>query len=153
MIVYRITKERYAEDLTGNGARRFGGRWNNKGIPVVYTSEHRSLCLLEMLVHTPVDSIPADVVLVKIFVPDEFQISGITTGQLPQSWKTFPYDPFTKQIGDELLRPGNHPVIKVPSALVDEEFNYLINPAHERAAEVSIVEVRALDLDSRLFNS
>ncbi|MEX0773673.1 MAG: RES family NAD+ phosphorylase [Balneolales bacterium] len=151
MIVYRVTKERYAEDLSGKGAERFGGRWNNKGVPVVYTSEHRSLCLLEMLVRTPTDVIPKDLVLVEIFIPDDCSTYFISKDELPQSWKSFPHDRFMKQIGDELLIAKKHLVIKVPSVLVENEYNYLINPFHEQVSGASVNEVKSLDLDARFF--
>ena len=67
--VYRITKDRYANDLSGNGARLYGGRWNSKGVPVVYAGEHRSLCLLEFLVHVPPDVLPSDMSMVTIRIP------------------------------------------------------------------------------------
>ncbi|MEX0778489.1 MAG: RES family NAD+ phosphorylase [Balneolales bacterium] len=151
MTVYRITKRKYADDLSGKGAERYGGRWNNVGIPVLYTSEHRSLCLLEMLIHTPIEEIARNLMLVEIIIPDEYPAFHITTKDLSRTWKTFPYDRFTKDVGDELLRAKNHPVIRVPSALVDEEFNYLLNPKHELFNGISVKKANALELDSRFF--
>jgi len=149
--VYRITKERYAEDLSGTGARRFGGRWNSRGVPVVYAAQHRSLCLLEFLVHLAPDLMPSDMCLVTIRIPQDVSAYDLTVAELPSGWRSYPYDDLTQQIGDSLLKSGRYGMIRVPSAIVAEERNCLIHPpvAAEHGAFVS--EVKPLYLDGRLL--
>jgi len=88
--VYRITKERYSEDLSGAGARRFGGRWNSRGVPVVYASQHRSLCLLEFLVHLAPDLLPSDMCLVTIRIPQGVPACDLPTTGLPSGSTELP---------------------------------------------------------------
>lgn len=149
--VYRITRKRYAEDLTGAGARLCGGRWNSRGVPVVYAAEHRSLSLLEFLVRASTDLQPADMCMVTIRMPEGLPVYDLGLSELSSGWRGFPYDEFTQQIGDSLLKSGRYGMIRVPSAIVEEECNCLIHPliAPETGAFVS--EVNPLYLDQRLL--
>lgn len=149
MTVYRIAKEKYARDLSGRGAQLYGGRWNSKGIPALYTSQHRSLCILELLVHTTLETAPADMVLLAIKLPDKAPVTTLTPSDLPDSWNRFPFDDFTRQAGDEELKNGSSLVLKVPSAVVPEEFNYMINPQHPDAGNIQLNGLQHLQLDNR----
>jgi len=151
--IYRITKERYADDLAGTGARLYGGRWNSKGVPVVYTSHHRSLCLLEMLVHAPVDILPADLRMVTIRIPEGLTVYEVTPRQLPAEWRGYPYDSLTRDIGDNLLKSGDYALIRVPSAIVEEEWNWLVHPGFVSSTEISITEMKPLYLDERFMRN
>ncbi len=152
MTVYRIAKEKYARDLSGRGAQLYGGRWNSKGIPALYTSHHRSLCILELLVHTTLETAPADMVLLAINLPDKAPATTLTPSDLPDSWSRFPFDDFTRQVGDEMLQNGSSLVLKVPSAVVPEEFNYVINPQHPNAGKIQLTDLNPLELDNRFWN-
>lgn len=149
--LYRITKERYAEDLSGTGARRYGGRWNNRGVPVVYTAEHRSLSLLEFLVHAPPQVLPAGMCMLAIRIPADVPVYDLTTGELPAGWRGYPYDSLTQEIGDTLLKSDKYGLIRVPSAIVEEERNCLIHPGLALEAGVFVREVKPLYLDGRLL--
>ncbi len=151
--IYRIAKARYADDVTGTGARLYGGRWNSRGVPVVYASQYRSLCLLEMLVHASVDILPADLRMVTIRVPGGLPVYEVTTSQLPAEWRGYPYDSLTRDIGDTLLKTGKYALIRVPSAIVDEEWNWLIHPGFVAANGIGIAEIKPLYFDDRLIQN
>ncbi len=153
MTVYRITKEKYARDLTGRGAQRFGGRWNSKGVPALYTSQHRSLCILELLVHTSLETAPEDMVLLTIKLPDSTSVTSLTHSDLPDSWSKFPIDYFTRQVGDEVLNNGSSLALKIPSVIVPEEYNFVINPQHPEAKKLELSDLTPLNLDTRFFES
>lgn len=153
MTVYRVAKEKYARDLSGRGAQRFGGRWNSKGVPALYASQHRSLCILELLVHTSLETAPAGMVLLTIQLPDNTPVTTLTYSDLPDSWSRFPFDDFTRQVGDEVLHNGSFLALKVPSAIVSEEYNYVINPQHPDANNLQLTNLTPLNLDHRFFES
>lgn len=153
MKVYRVAKAKYAEDLSGRGAQRFGGRWNSKGVPALYTSQHRSLCILELLVHTSVEVIPEDIMLLEISLPEDLPFTIINLNQLPEAWNHFPFDDFTRQMGDEMLNQHEVAGLQVPSAVVEQEYNFVINPMYESIQHAEITELRPLALDERFFSN
>lgn len=118
MILYRITRSAYANDLSGTGVRLYGGRWNSEGKPVVYLASSRSLAVLEALAHLTTTNLPNDFCLLTIEAPDS--IFEIDTTTLPQNWQEYPEQNILKQIGNNFLQQGNHLLLKVPSALVNE---------------------------------
>lgn len=150
MIVYRLSKSKYSNDLSGRGAERSGGRWNSKGVAVVYTGESRALCTTEMAVHTPLGNIPTDYEIISIEVPDAL-ISILDITALPKDWRSFPYQNLTAEIGDKFISDNVYLVLKVPSAVVPGDFNYLINPRHKDFSKVKIMEIAAFEFDERLF--
>lgn len=151
MIVYRLSKRKYAADLTGLGARMAGGRWNSPGVAIVYTSDSRALCTAEIAVHTGLGLLPADYQLVTIMIPDTAIISVIDPEKLPKNWRSFPYPPFTRIWGDQFIRENRHLVLQAPSAVVPGDFNYLINPAHPEMDKVEIVRIEEFGFDERMF--
>ncbi|MFH0759938.1 MAG: RES family NAD+ phosphorylase [Bacteroidota bacterium] len=151
MIVYRLSKQHYAQDLSGLGARLSGGRWNSSGVALVYTSESRALCTAEIAVHTGLGLLPTDYRLVTIFLPDQAILSEIDPEKLPPDWRSFPYPHFTRIIGDHFVKENRYLVLKVPSAVVPGDFNYLINPAHPEISQVRIVKTEPFGFDRRLF--
>jgi RES domain-containing protein len=132
MLVYRISKTKHATDLTGEGARLNGGRWNHKLPPCIYTSETRALALLEYSVNTNIQDIPRSLSITTIEIPD-VHVLRLTTDDLPSDWKDSPAPSATKDFGTELLMSMSHAVIEIPSAEMQEEFNYLLNPRHKEA--------------------
>lgn len=151
MIVFRLSKSTFCRDLSGHGAEKSGGRWNEKGYPVVYTSSSRALCLTEVAVHIPLGIIPHDFMLTTIEIPDNTIIEEIKEEDLPPNWKSFPYSTYPQKLGTLLLKEGKCLVFKVPSAVVQGEFNFLINPNHSDITKVKITSVEPFFFDERLF--
>ncbi len=151
MIVFRLCREVYSSDLNGKGAEKSGGRWNSKGIPMLYTSETRALCLAEMMVNLPLNLIPKDFSMVSILVPDELQTHTIKIEQLPSDWKMFPHSYSTQKLGDDFINEGKFIALKVPSVVVPLEYNVIINPRHTDMGKVKIIEVKKFSIDERLI--
>jgi len=151
MIVYRLSKKVYATDLTGKGAESSGGRWNSKGVAMVYCGESRALCTAEIAVHIPLGNLPAGYILVSIEITGDIQIGELSNKDLPKGWKTFPHPHSTQEIGDRFIRNSRYAVLKVPSAVVQGEFNYLLNPNHPDISRIRIKATEPFDFDERLF--
>lgn len=151
MEIYRITQQQFAEDLTGNGARLFGGRWNSEGFFALYTSWSRSLALLETLAHTPAKMLNIKVYhLITLSLPDNLFIEKIKYTDLQEGWNAPDTRPFTKKIGDGFLSAQKNLVLGVPSVMMPEEMNYLLNPFHKDMKQVQIVNKRRIDFDTRI---
>lgn len=150
MQVYRIGKAAYISDLTGTGARLFGGRWNFEGEGVLYTSENRSLAVLETLVHTELNLLPDDLRLITIELP--FDADEIAKADLTyiDDWQSYPQMNETTRIGSKWLASLESPALSVPSAVMPMENNILLNPAHPKHADVKIVYSRPFKIDTRL---
>lgn len=151
MIVFRISREKYSRDISGTGAKLAGGRWNSPGNALLYTSGSISLAMLEVAVHLPLEKVPKGFFLTSIEIPDDFELLKIERSRLPLNWALSIHAPYTQNIGDSFLKEGKRLVLRVPSAVVPEEYNYLINPFHNDFTLVKIIEVKAINFDSRLF--
>ncbi len=149
MNVFRLCKSVYSNDLSGKGAALYGGRWNSKGIPVIYTSESKALCLLEAAVHFPLGNSPRDLMIVTIEIPDTINIRVVLKKDVHDGWNAFPFHSSTQKIGDRLLKELEYQVIKVPSALVPCEYNFLINPLHPASNKIKIHAVDPFPIDQR----
>jgi len=152
MIVYRLSKAKYKNDLSGKGAELAGGRWNSKAVPILYTSESRALCTAEIAVHSPLGTIPSDYWIISIEIPDNVEISEIDPSTLPEDWDVAPHTNATQLIGDKFVSQGKTLVLKVPSAVVQGDFNYLINPAHSLFPLVRMIDSEIFEFDKRLFD-
>lgn len=152
MIVFRLASGPYKEDISGTGARLFGGRWNSKGMQVLYTSSSIALCTVEIAVRTPLHSLPTDYFLIKIYIPDDLAIYQIPNEILPEKWDVMPHGDFTQRIGDSFLKKGDYLIMKTPSACVAGDFNYLINPFHQDFDKVKVLETQPFEFDTRLFS-
>ena len=150
MIVFRLSRSRYKYDLSGNGAKIAGGRWNSIGIPVVYTAESRALAALEIAVHTPLNVVPEDYMMVTIFIP-KASIHEIQTKDLPPNWKSFPENRHTQTLGDKYFREGSYLGLKVPSAVILGDHNILLNPLHPEFSKIKVVSAERFEFDQRLF--
>jgi len=150
MLLYRISKCTYIEDLSGTGARLYGGRWNSIGKPMVYMASSRALAMLEVLVHLPPALIPADFCKATFEVPDD-DIQVLDMTKLPANWQEYPEPARLKTMGDTFLKTRKHLLLKVPSAVVSEEFNYLLNPAHPAITSVKVIDVKPFTFDERLI--
>ena len=148
MNVFRIARSLYAQDLSGTGARMVGGRWNTKGIALLYTAESRALAAMELAVRVDFSRKPKDLVLVTIGLPKDAKISG--PEKLPEDWNHFPHRALTRQIGDNFVMEGKSLILKVPSAVVKGDYNYLINPLHPGFKYVRILDITPFDFDNRL---
>ena len=153
MFVYRIAKIEYIEDLSGIGARLYGGRWNRKGIGVVYTSESRALALVEFLVNVPLSMLPGQLCFASIKISGKIPDEEIDPDELPKDWRKFPAPLELAEIGSNWAASNKSLTLRVPSAVVPHEFNILINPHHPDIKHVVVVDVEAFDVDSRLYES
>ena len=137
---WRICREPYA-DLRGEGARLFGGRWNSPGRALVYLAEHPALAALEVRVHLdlPPDLLPDDYVLVQVDLPDG-SVEKMTA--LPAN---------TVAAGDGWIASASSAVLRVPSVLVPNSYNLLLNPRHPHAADARIRSVQPFRFDARLW--
>jgi RES domain-containing protein len=148
---YRISKRKFAHTaFTGEGARLHGGRWNSKGIPLVYTAEHISLAVLEIMVGLEDTSLLPSYVVFEL----EFEkrlVEFIEARDLPGDWQSFPHPVSTQELGDRWLAESRTAILGVPSSLVPAERNYLINPRHTDFPEIGIGDPQPFDLDPRLL--
>ncbi|WPO78697.1 RES family NAD+ phosphorylase [Flavobacterium sp. KACC 22761] len=153
MIVFRIEKEKYLNTtLTGIGASMTEGyRWNSLNTKIVYTADSRALATLEVSVHLDLsEDLPMDRFYVEIEIPDEITIQEVHVNDLPSEWNSKPPILITQTIGDDFVYYNDAAVLKVPSAIIPDEFNYLINPNHEDASKIKIVSTKKMAFDSRI---
>lgn len=150
MIVYRISNSVYNDDISGAGAKRTGSRWNSVGTPILYTSQHISLSVLEMLVNTNFKDHEVPLDLMYISLPDQLPISRIDLANLKPNWKD-DYE-YTRFMGDEFIKQNKSLLLQVPSAVITEEFNYLANPLHKDFKKIKIIKTKTFWPDKRLFN-
>ncbi len=151
MNVFRLTKKKYMDDLTGMGAELAGGRWNYKGTRLLYTSESQALCTAEIAVRTPMGIVPDDYYLITINIPDRIALEVIDLKSLPSNWNKFPNFQVTQDLGDKFVMENKYLILQVPSAVVKGDHNYLINPKHEDFKKITIVEKTKFEFDERLF--
>lgn len=148
MKLYRLTRQKYAADLSGEGAKLYGGRWNSKGKPMLYTATARSLAILELLVNTDKRFIPADMVMITLEV-DESLISEHT--KLPKNWREVPAPRASQKWGDTWLAKNELGVF-VPSVIVPQEQNVLLNPQNTTyTSDLKIIETVSFSFDKRMF--
>ena len=149
MIVYRLTNGAFKNDLSGTGAKLYGGRWNPPGLPALYTTEHISLAVLEILVHVKSYRHPLDYFLIAIELPDAASIVSIDQQKLKKNWKDD--HEYLQIIGNDFLKSSQSLVLKVPSAIIEAENNLLINPAHPDARKIKIRSSQNFIFDKRLY--
>ncbi|MEJ7829428.1 MAG: RES family NAD+ phosphorylase [Segetibacter sp.] len=149
MFVYRIGKTKYAENLSGEGARLNGGRWNHKLVPCIYTSESRALASLEYTVNVNIEDIPRALSITTFEIPD-VDIQFLTEADLPGNWKDAPAPSSTKDFGTNKLKELTNSIIKIPSSVIPNEFNYLLNPLHPNSKLFKIVEITDFIYDVRI---
>jgi RES domain-containing protein len=147
--VWRIASARYPA-LDGEGARLWGGRWNSPGRPVVYTSVSAALAVLEKLAWVDPEDVPEDLTLFEIDLPDELSPERLSIHHLPPEW-TEAGSPACAEIGDAWSSAGVSLALVVPSALLPEEHNVLVNPRHAEAGRVRVVSARPFTFDLGLL--
>lgn len=149
LTVWRLTAWKHAAGaFSGEGARRFGGRWNRKGGAVVYTASTRSLAILEMLVQA--DPLPA-YAAIPATLPAGLALAALDESALPPDWRGMPAPESPRSLGGVWLAAGNACALRAPSAVVPAEYNYLLNPAHPDFARITIGRPEVLFLDRRLL--
>ena len=149
MQVYRIGRTKFVGDITGEGARLHGGRWNRKLVPCIYSSESRALALLEYTANVNIEDIPRALSMTTFEIPDD-QIFQLHASELPGDWMVSPAPSSTRDLGSSLLVTAKCMAIKLPSAIIPDEFNYLINPVHINKSYIRIVEAKDFIYDVRL---
>jgi RES domain-containing protein len=152
MTVFRIEREKYlATTLSGIGASMAKGyRWNSLHTKLVYTSESRALATLEVSVHLDLsEDLPSDRFCVAIDIPDDITIMEVNIEDLPPEWDSKPPSLTTQIIGDDFVHDNEAAVLKVPSSIVHQEFNYLINPNHPDSKKITVRNVIPMSFDAR----
>jgi RES domain-containing protein len=150
MILYRIAKCQYADDLSGTGARLYGGRWNSEGRAMLYLASSISLAVLEVLVHLNPLIVPDNFCLTEIEVPDD-SIALLDTVLLPNNWQDVSAPGMLRELGDDFLKKQQYLLMKVPSAVVPAEYNYVVNPQHPDAKKIQIIKKSHFSFDDRLL--
>jgi RES domain-containing protein len=136
VVVWRLTLRKHGAP-DGEGASRYGGRWNKPGTPVVYTSGSLSLAALEYLVHVDSDTLPDGLVSIRATIPDSLQIETIDVSNLPGDWKDKIIPVSLQELGTSWASQGKCPVLKVPSGVIEHEWNYVLNPLHQNFSKIT----------------
>lgn len=149
LTVWRLVTQRYAETaFSGEGARLYGGRWNRKGIPLVYTAGSQSLAMLEMLVQD--EPLRANYMMIPATLPDSLVIDRLDLAQLPADWRDLAAREQLQALGTDWARRRSSAVLAVPSSVIPVETNYLLNPLHPAYPEIEIGVPQPFITDLRL---
>jgi len=149
MRVWRLTRAAHAvAPLSGQGAGIAGGRWNSPGVRVAYTSSSRALAVLEMLVHVTRDTVPPDIIVIPIDLPDRWIAQP---GALPADWSDLPFSTGARNLGDTWVRDARSLALVVPSVVLPAERNVLINPAHPQVHRARVLPPEPFAFDRRLL--
>ena len=148
--IWRIVTARFADSaFSGEGARLFGGRWNRKGLPMIYTAESRSLALLEMMVQD--DPLRARYLLIPAFISSNVSLRELDASELGEDWRALSSRDTLQAIGNDWLQARETCILSVPSAVVPAERNFLVNPLHPDFPKIVVGEAEALETDVRLL--
>jgi RES domain-containing protein len=151
MRFWRICRRRYAaEAARGEGAYLYGGRWNSRGVRVVYASSSLALAAIEMFVNLEPRLQPKDLVSIEGEIPEALQIERVSLEALPPYWHKS-RDEFLHRFGDEWIHAGRTVAMLVPAATIPGEWNILLNPAHAEFKIVNFYELKAFEFDVRMF--
>ena|SRR5208283_2789921 len=152
MRLWRICRKRFAaEAYSGEGARLYGGRWNSKGAPVIYTSASLALAAIETFVNLEPKLQPDDLVSIEVELPDRVATECLDLQSLPANWHRSRGE-FLRHFGDEWIRGRKTVALQVPSAAVRGEWNVLLNPAHGDFRKVKFQKPRPFEFDLRMFD-
>ena len=136
--------------FTGEGAASFGGRWNSVGVPVVYVAGSAALAALELLVHLELEDLYEEFVLFEVGF-EESLVEAVGIEKFPRNWQSELPEPELQQIGDEWAASARSVVLRVPSAIIDDDWNYLLNPLHREFRKIKLGKPRKFRFDSRLI--
>jgi RES domain-containing protein len=149
--LWRLCKAKYAASaLTGEGARLYAGRWNPAGVAMVYTSVSKSLACLELFVNLDPALLKDNYVEVAIDLPASLTVPSLDERDLPQDWRV-PGNLATQQLGADWVRSGRSVALRVPSAVIDGEWNVLLNPVHADFQRLTPQEPKPFRFDPRMF--
>ena len=151
MRVFRLSKRKYSKALNGKGAAKSGNRWNSKGTEIFYTAESRALAMAEVAVHLTIATLPRDYVMIEIEIPNNIKVKELDLKVLDEDWNNHPPNSITQKIGDNFIDSIDECLLKVPSAVVQGDFNYLINPYHSDFKKIKIIEITDFPFDRRIF--
>ena len=147
---WRIIKATYKNKaFTGNGARMYGGRWNSRGVPVIYTAGSLALASIEMVVNLPSPKLLESFVRIPVRFNTRL-VENMSLDELPSKWQSRPVSPYTQALGDKWIKEQRSAVLKVPSVVVPEEFNFLLNPAHPDFKKIEVGKPVVYPFDPRL---
>lgn len=149
MILYRIGNCIRAGDVSGTGAKLFGGRWNSIGTPMHYMAANRALAALEVLANKNTMTGGENLCL-SIFEVPENSIITIEISDLPDDWRDYPSIPSLKKLGDKFVQQGKFLLLRVPSAIIEDEYNFLMNVSHPLADQIKVKEIKSFRFDERL---
>ncbi|HJT89168.1 MAG TPA: RES family NAD+ phosphorylase [Bryobacteraceae bacterium] len=151
MRFWRICRQRYAaEAATGEGARLYGGRWNSRGVRVVYASTSLALAAVETFVNLEPNLRPADLVSIEGNIPDKVEVARLDPEALPAGWYASREESL-RRFGDEWIRRGKTVGLLVPSAAIRGEWNVLLNPIHSHFRRIEFRDPEPFDFDTRMF--
>lgn len=152
MRVWRICARRHASHaFSGRGARDYGGRWNHPGVAVAYTAGSLSLCALELFVHLDPDEVPDDLVSIAATIPDDVRLLHVREDELPPDWRHYPAPTVLQDIGSAWAASNATVLLTVPSAVIPQESNYLINPGHDDFGRIDIEAAQPFRFDPRMW--
>ncbi len=150
MNLFRLCREKYALPFSGVGASLVGGRWNSRGVEVIYTAENRSLAMAEVIVHFTLATRPLDYVMLTIEVPENISKDRVEEKSLPENWNAFPHIKGTQQIGDRFILEQKNCLLYVPSAITQGDYNILINPRHKDFKKIKVKSIEPFPFNERL---
>ncbi len=153
MIVFRLTRKKYLNVLSGVGSSIAGGRFNSKGIEIIYCTDSRALAMAEVAVYLSVGAMPTDYLMSEIEIPKSVKIEKLDVKDLPISWDKYPHLKSTQKLGDRFIYSKRACVFRVPSAVVQGDFNYLINQNHPDFKKIKVVGSVNFPFDVRLVKS
>jgi RES domain-containing protein len=151
MYLYRFALTNYVDDLSGYGAKLYGGRWNSVGKAMLYTSCSPSLAMLEFVCNTSGIAQVKQTSLLTLQLPDSIDYETISLNDLPDDWQKVPTPDSMRKIGDRWLNANKIVGLKVPSAVMPVEFNFLINPAHKDFLKLVVDNVVPMNVDNRVI--
>jgi len=151
MTIFRITKQQYADKFDGKGAARYGNRWNSKGTEVIYCAESRALAFAELSVYLNIAMASTQYVMLTIKVPEKLKIKKLNKTSLPDNWNIYPHIKATQILGDEFVQKNQMALMKVPSAIVHGDHNFLLNPYHTDFEKIQIISKINFPIDDRVF--
>lgn len=151
MEVFRLARKKYPIALSGKGASIAGARWNSKGTEIIYTAQSRALAMAEVAVHLSMATLPSDFVMMTVEIPEDITIEVLDVKKLQKGWNVFPHSFTTQILGDDFMRRNDACVLKVPSAVVKGDYNYLLNPFHKDFHKISIIDQTDFPFDKRIF--
>jgi RES domain-containing protein len=150
MILYRLGPSEWIDVWDGMGSAKSGARWNSIKVPAIYCGSSQALSVLEVRVHS--GEIPNDYAMATFELPDPVSIYTPSLGALPTDWRKVPPNTTTQKFGDAFIAAGTHLLMRVPSVVVPEEWNYVMNPAHPDMAGRKLLRIQGFTFDERLYD-